>query len=395
MQEILWTTNVWRPQANFRLESELKDGDTVKRILPSKMVPQSYTRYSDVTFQQGNTTGESLQVNVTPTVPFIISDLDELQSTPKARATFTSMAVEQLNNVINGYYTAEAANALSVVDAADFGGTSGNGATVTTANIAKMFGLGMKRLGRQNVYKYKAGESEFFANLTPDVYQALLEYLAGRESILGDKLGVNGHAGQYMNFDLYVSNAGYWTGTLKTATNPTANDTVTIKVFDQTITFTFVSSIGSTAGNVLIGGSQDATGANLAALINAPGTTTANGVALSTDQQAVLFGCTATYTNATHTLTLTWRGVGAPVTSSSLTATADGWVSGSNISHCLFGRKGAIDFVIQRYPKVDIDKAESRIEEWKIKPYSLFGVKTFTDGKRKLVDVKVDTTSYT
>jgi hypothetical protein len=190
-----------------------------------------------------------------------------------------------------------------------------------------------------------------------------------------------------------VSNGTYWTGSCGIATNPTANDTLTIKVADQTLTITFVSSIGSTAGNVLIGGSAAATGANIVTLLNAPGTTTSTGVAYTATQQAVLYGSTWAY--ASSTLTCTWRGVGAPIVSSSLTATSDGWTSGKNISSLMFGRKGAIDMVVQRYPKIDMDKAENRIEEWKIKPYSLFGLKTFADGKRKLVSVKVDTTSYT
>lgn len=394
MQEVLWVTNVWKPQANFRLEEELKDGDTVKRIYPSKMVPTDYTRYSDITFQTGTTTAESLTVDKTPTIPFIISDLDELQSTPKARERFTNMAVEQLNNIINGWYTAEVTNASSTIDAANFGGTSGNGAVITAANINKLFSIAQRNLGRQNVYKYKPGEAEFFANLTPDLYQALLERLEGKESVLGDKLAENGHAGQFMGFDLYVHNAGYWTGQLSMATTPTDGDTVVIKVADRTITFTFKTTLGSTAGNVLIGGSADVARANLTALINTPGTTTSNGVALAADDQAVLYGCTATNNNTTDIMTLTWRGVGAPIVSETFTDATDTWTTGKNISNCMFGRKGAVDFVIQRYPKIQIDAAESRIEEWKIKPYTLFGKKTFADGARKLVNVKVDTTSY-
>ncbi len=400
MQEVLWVTNVWRPQANFRLEDELKDGDKIKRIRPSKMVPQDYTRYSDLTFQEGTTSAEELTVATTPTIPFIISDLDELQSTPKARARFTDMAVEQLNNIINGYYTAEVANATSVVDAADFGGTSGQGATITPANINKMFSIAQKRLGRQNVYKYKPGEAQFFANLTPELYQALLERLEGKESILGDKLAVNGHAGQYMGFDLYVHNAGYFTGDLYMATNPTDGDTLVIKVADQTITITFKATLGSTAGNVHIASTVDITRANLVEFLNSPGTSEAEDtdtgyVALSAEHQAVLYGSTWTNNNSTDKATVTWRGVGTPILSETLTAAADGFSTGLNINHNMFGKKGAVDFVIQRYPKIQIDPAENRIEEFKIKPYTLFGKKTFTDGARKLVNVKVDGTSYT
>ena len=32
MQEVLWPGTVWTPQANFRLESELKGGDKIQRI---------------------------------------------------------------------------------------------------------------------------------------------------------------------------------------------------------------------------------------------------------------------------------------------------------------------------------------------------------------------------
>jgi hypothetical protein len=394
MQEVLWVTNVWRPQANFRLEDELQDGDRVKRIKPSKMVPTNYTRYSDITFQEGTTSAEELVVDTTPTVPFIISQLDELQSTPKARERFTNMAVEQLNNIINGYYTAEVTNATSAIDASNFGGTAGQGATITPANIRKLFAISQRNLGRQNVYKFKPGESEFFANLTPDIYQALVEALGDRESALGDKLSENGHAGRFGIFDLYVHNAGYWTGQLNLATQPTANDTLVIKVADQTMTITFVGTIGTTAGNVLIGANVDATRANLAGLLNAPGTTSSTQVAFSAEQQAALYGLTATNNNSTDQLTITWRGVGAPILSETLTDTTDGWATGKNISHCMFGKKGSVDFVIQRYPKIQVDSAENRIEEFKIKPYTLFGKKTFSDGARKLVNVKVDTTSY-
>ncbi len=391
MQEYFFTKVVYRAQANFRLENELTAGDRIKRVYSSDGIPQSYTRYSDVTFQDITNTAEELVVDTTPTIPFVISNLDELQSYPKSRDHYTQKFVEHLKTIVNGYYTAEVTNATSAIDAADFGGTAAQGASITPANIQKMFALAQKKVGRLNTWE----PGSMFANLTPDLYQALLEYLGGKESALGDKTGVDGQMGQYYGFDLYVHNSNYWTGTLKLATNPTAGDTVTIKVGPTTITFNFVSSIGTTAGNVLIGGSNDATGASLASLINAPGTTASDRVALSTAAQSALFGCTASYSNSTDLLTLTWRGVGAPVVSSSLTVTSDGWQTGKNISHCMFGVKGAVDMVLQRNIGLDIDKAENRIEEYKIKPFVLFGKKTFADGAKKLVDVKVDTTSYT
>lgn len=398
MQEVFWPDSVWVAQANFRLESQLKDGDRAKRLIPSKMVPQNYTRYNDITIQTGTTTAEELVVDTCPTIPFQISDLDELQSTPKARQPFTDMAMEQLNTILNGWYTAEVANALSTIDAADFGGTAGQGAAITSANVNKLFLLAQKKVGRTNVVNFKAGQSKFAANITWDVYTALLEYLGNRDTALGDKTGENGHAGMWAGFDLYVHNGGYWTGKLNIATNPTDGDTIVIKVHDQTITLTWKTTLGSTAGNIHIASSAALSVANLVASLNAPGTTVASStdlgfVALSSDKQAALYGLTAT--DATTAVTITWRGVGSPVTSETLTAAADGWATGLNISQNLFTKKGAVDMIVQRYPKIQIDSDPDRIEESIIKPYTLFGKKTFADGAKKMVNVKVETTSYT
>lgn len=81
--------------------------------------------------------------------------------------------------------------------------------------------------------------------------------------------------------------------TIPTA-NPANGETVTLTINGTACVFTFVSSIGSTPGNVLIGGTQTITRANLAALINAPGTTNANQVAFTGAQLTAmgLVNCT-------------------------------------------------------------------------------------------------------
>jgi len=97
----------------------------------------------------------------------------------------------------------------------------------------------------------------------------------------------------------------------------TAGDTIVI----NGVTFTFVSSIGTTPGNVLLGANAAASQANFKALLDAPATTTAQGVALSLDNQ-----------NKIKNLALTTASVSTAVQISSkgafrLTAT---FASGSN-----------------------------------------------------------------
>ena len=399
MQVMDFVSNVWKPQANFRLEKELKGGDLIRRQYRSRPLAQTYTRGSDVTLNTLTHTSETLTVDTTPVIPFYISDLDELQSTPSSRADHTRDAVEYMQNIINGYYTAEVANANATVDAADVGGTAGQGIAVDTSNIDKLFTIAMRRLGRNNTFNYKPGESMFAANLTPDLYQILLERIAGRESILGDKLSLNGHAGQYLGFDLYVSNAGYWTGRLSMSVLPIDGDTMVIKVADQTITITFSDTIG-TAGDVHIASTVDITRANLVEHLNNVGTTEAEATdtgytAFSNDHQSVLYGLTATNDNTNDRMTLTWRGVGAPIVSETFTSASNVWATGLNISNNLFTRKGAVDLVLQRQPNIQVDRDIDRVEEHIIKIYSLFGLKTFADGARRMVNVKTDTTTLT
>jgi hypothetical protein len=385
MQERLEKMDVFRKQANFRLESDLKDGDTVKRVYRSNIVPAEYSRGTDVTFADITDTAESLVVDKTPVLPFYVDDLDALQSHYDTRSQYTADTVKDLNHIIDGWYLAEVANATSVIDAADFGGTAATGASITPANIQKMFALAQKKLARQNVRM-----GNMFANLTPDVYQTLLEYLAGKESVLGDRTGENGHMGNYFGFDLFVSNAVYWTGLLSIATQPTDGDTVTI----NGVTFTFKTTLGTTAGNVAIAGSADAARLNLSELINASATTDAGQVALSVENQKKLYGITSVDSAGGDTLTLTYRGAGGIVVSETLTDATDGWSTTKNMNHLMFGEKGAIDFVIQKQPTVQVEKAEARLG-FKVIPHTLFGKKTFADGAKKLVDIKVNTISYT
>ena len=87
----------------------------------------------------------------------------------------------------------------------------------------------------------------------------------------------------FYGYDLYVSNQTAGSAELTMAVDPTATNTVVI----NGVTFTAVSTIGTTAGNFLVGTSADASRAALAGLINAPSTTDANGVALSAEDAKV------------------------------------------------------------------------------------------------------------
>lgn len=70
--------------------------------------------------------------------------------------------------------------------------------------------------------------------------------------------------------------------------NPSNTDTLTLTINGTAVVINFVSVIGAAAGNVLIGANIAATITNLLGLLQSPGTTTANHVALSAPNQTLV-----------------------------------------------------------------------------------------------------------
>ena len=122
-----------------------------------------------------------------------------------------------------------------------------------------------KKLVKANVFS----ENKFGA-VSPEFEEIVSLYYGAKVTDLGDNVAQNGYFKKISGYMLYSTNNLTNTAVLSLATQPTADDTVVI----QGVTFTFVAS-PTAAGDVDIGASVDATRANLAALINAPSTTTA------------------------------------------------------------------------------------------------------------------------
>lgn len=383
-QDTAEKVNVFTMIANFRYESQLSVGDTLNRPYVSDVTVNTLGAEGSYTRQDISSTNETLTVTEEKEASFYIKDIDKFQSHYPTREKMANRCAIKLSNRVDGDVLGEVALAGKVLDDADFGGTSGNGVPLNTSNVLRIFSVANRKL-REN--DNEMGERKF-AVMSPYAEQVLIDALGGREDALGASTGINGHIGKYGGFELLSSNATYWTGVLYMATQPTDGDTVTI----NGVTFTFKTTLGVTAGNVLIGASADAARANLAALINAPATTTAQGVALSAANQNKLKDVVATNDNAADTLTLAAEGYGYFATSETLTAAADVWSAGKEIQHLMFGQGRPVDLVIQRSPKVIMKDRDGYIGQ-DIVNYLVYGLKTFADGVRRMVDVKIDTSS--
>lgn len=384
MQRKHYVKDVFRAVANFEEMSNLKHGDTVHRPYRSNVVDQDYTRGTAVTIQDVTTSDEYLTVDLAKVVPFYIDDLDELQNSYAMRNSFADDAAEKLSEVLDGTFLSEVVNAGDTIDDGDIGGTAGNGITLSTSNIQNVFGKANRKLDENNIPR-----ANRWAVISPQIYDILWQYIAGKESLLGDSTGKNGHVGKWAGFNLYMSNNLYSSARLEVGSVPTAGDTVTIN--GVVFTFRDTGDVNS-AGEVYYGLSAAAAVDNLVASINAPSTSVAGVYYKVSDADAALLR-RITATDGTTYMTLAAIGKSYLTVSETLTAVADIWTLTLQKQHALFGYKKPIDMVIQKRPTVVIREVETKLGV-NVLPYTLFGKKTFAEGALEMLDVQVRADSY-
>jgi len=382
MQLVRIKEPVYRALANFEERSTLKDGDTVHRPYRSPLVAQTYVKATDVTLQDVSGTDESLTVDQTKVVPFYVDDIDKIQNKWATANLFADDAGRVLEAFIDGDFLSEVVNARDTIDDGDIGGTAGTAITLTTSNVLKVFAAAGKKLTNQ-MKADRMSMSNRFAVITPTVYQLIVEYLAGKDTALADSTGLNGKVGKFMGFELYLSVNTYWTGTWTPADMPSDGDTLTI----NGVVFTFETGTIDAAGKIKSETSTAVTLDNLVAALNAPGTSSASYSAVSAANQAKLQGLVAT--DGTTNVTIAFDGGGEnPVSASEA---ADLW--SATTSHLMFGIKKAVDLVIQKEPSVEFRMPPLKLGR-NVLPWTLYGLKTFDEGKDMMVDVQLNSSQF-
>lgn len=383
MGKKLYKENVYNSLASHQEESVLSIGQIVDRPYRADIVTENYTKGTAATAQDLTATSDQLTVNVIRDVFFYVDSVDKIQNKYDVAANYSEESALRLANDVDAWFLYEVINATSTVDDSSIGGTSGNGITLTISNLIDTYGKVAEKLDAQNVPM----DNRFIA-ISPQWKNVLWKYVEGKHSALGDKTGEFGNIGTYAGFKHYVSNNLLGEAIWVPANNPSNTDTVTI----QGITFTFVSTIGSTAGNVLQTVSLTQTLANLAALINAGGVGDAvNYVSVSAANQRAMSKWTAVATSTQITV----RVKGASYLTVTGSDATDVWTAAKQIQYILAGMVGSIDLVIQQNPTVKMQEATSRgLWGTNILAVLLFGIKTFNQGKNQIVQVKVRSDAY-
>lgn len=381
-QDILSKVMVGLKIASTRFESNLKFGDTVVRTVLdlSAVRVRSFTNLADQTIDPLTDSEETMVINVQVGAVFPIARLEKIQAGPLNPAMTAGKEVAiKVANYLDSVILKETTNAWAVFDTGNLTTAAANGTPITLSSttVPQMVAQSYAKLFSNNVSMVGLAWV-----LDPFSVSQIAQFPIGKEISTENTTFKNGFTGNLFGAEVYTSNNLTGEATLLSAGVFSDADTVTI----GGVVFTMKTVLGAIPGNVLIGANAAASITNLAALINTPGTTTAQGVALSAPDQITItdvLGLTATATSAT-VLTIVGRG------SSRLTLSeaAANWSWSTNFVHAFYGMKGGIDVAIQDQPTVEM-RDEAKQLTTNIFNNVVAAVKTFTDGRQKFLDVKI------
>ncbi len=386
-QEIFQKVLVAKEIMNTRFEPVLTSGVSVARVSYdiSSVLVRTVTRGNASVIDSISDTPETLIINIEKEAVFHVSDGESTQAGPLNPGTVIGKQIgRKVALDLDGRCFAEVRNAAFSFDNGDLtAGTSTGIVSGQSAPITLSIATVPQMVTRMPAKLRARNNQEIMTNmvLVIDSYAAadLTQYILGKNIDLAGNVFKNGYTGDVSNAQLYVSENLQGEATLLSTGVFSDGETVTI----SGVVFTMKTALAAVAGQVLIGAAATNSIQNLAALINAPSITTAQGNALSATDQSTIGLFVATATSAT-VLTIVGTGTGRLV----LSKTATNWSWSTNFIHAYFGKKGAIDLVVQDMKMVDMRPTPDRRGTNVFSSY-LAGVKTFTDGTKKFLDVKI------
>lgn len=383
-EEIFNKVLVGKSIANLRFEKKLKYGESVERFAYdiSGVRVRSTVRGNASTIDSISDTSELLTINLEKEAVFHISDGEVTQAGPlNPGEVIGGQVAIKVATDLDARILGETLNAEFDFDTGDLttGVSTGVPFTLDSTNVPKAVVRMPAKLRSKN---------QTLTNLcwVIDSYGAsdIEQYLMGKSIDLAGYVFKNGYAGTVRGADLIVSEN--LTGEAVLTDSGTFADGETFTINGVTFTMkTALSSGPAVAGEIVIGADLAASMTNIAAALNAPGTTTATFTALSAADQETIADLNITATKTATTVTIVAVGSGRLTLSE--TGASTSW--SSNFIHSYFGKKGAIDVVVQDMKKVDMRPTADKRGTNVFTSY-LAGIKTFADGKKRFLDVLIN-----
>ena len=354
---------------SFEEQPDLKYGDRIHRPYPNDLVVNDYTKYTDTTQQDLIGTDEYLDIDQSKEISFAIDEVDWIQNKYDLENSYVERAAYRLSNDIDGSVLGEVVNANVTCDGSDIG--SSGAISLSTSNCLNAIMTAGAKLTANGCEMDKT----WALVVSPKTASIIAQTVAQDWFSLADLALKNGYAGNFAGYKVYSSNNVFHKRTISFS-SVVATDEITV----AGVKFTFVASIGTTAGNVLKGANDAAALANLAAAINGTSGAGTTYIEVSAADRAKLKNVKAHLDASTGVLTT----AGAVVVS-----TPDTTITVGNAEeHAILCRPGAIDLIMQQ----NIDVRKTPLPKQKADYYiisCLYGKKTFTEGKNRMVDIKI------
>lgn len=389
-QEVFQKVTVATAIMNTRFEPVLKFGESVERVAYdiSNVAVRTVTRGSASTIDTVTDSSELLTVNVERESAFHISDGEVTQAGPlNPGEVIGGQIARKVAIDLDARCFAEVTNALYNFDTGDLTTTASNGTPITLSSTTVP-----QMVTRMSAKLQNKNNQDTMLNmaLVVDAYGAadIAQYLLGKNIDLAGAVFKNGYTDVVSNAQMYVSENLTGEAVLALATNPTDGDTITF----AGVTVTFVATLSGGESEIHIASTVDITRANFVEWLNAGGAdaeaeaTDTGYSAATTADQVILAQASGTNDNSANTATVVVPGAGRLNVSETLTDGTDAW--SKSFIHAYFGKKGAIDLVIQDMKEVDMRPTADRRGTNVFSSY-LAGIKTFADGAKKFLDVHI------
>ena len=368
-QRLLKKKLIAREIASMEEQAILRDGDMVHRPYYSDVVVNNYTKGTDVTVQDVSATDEYLVVNKSKEATVYIDEIDVKQNKYDAANKYIDRMTYALKKDIDGAFLQEVLNAEYTMDDGDMWGTAGNPVTVSVANVFKLFTLTEAKMNANDIEDTKP---RFFV-ITPDVkaniqQTNLVNGFQQADAALRGTLKGMGYLGTWGNFNIFVSNNVAHSNTV-TMSSVAAADTLTVN--GVTITFAASPAAAWECKPSL---------AALKGMINGVMATAGDYVEFDAADRAKLLAVNAKAIDDGTDVTI--------VTAGHVAYAQSGVTLGGEIAHCWAGQYGCSDMVIQKDVAVQKNK-EPKKTGYNYLCWTLYGIKTFTEGAKRCIDVLV------
>ena len=341
----------------------------VHRPYYSDVVVNDYTKGVDVTVQDVTATDEYLVVNKSKEATVYIDEIDVKQNKYDAANKYIDRMTYALKKDIDGAFLKEVLNAEYTMSDGDLGGNAGDPVTVSVANVFSLFTYTEAKMNANDIEDTKP----WFFVITPEVKAAiqqtnLVNGFNQADAALRGTLKGMGYLGTWGNFNIFVSNNVAHSNKV-TMSSVAAADTLTI----NGVTITFAAAPAAA-------GECKPTHAALAGMLNGVMATAGDYVDFSAADRAKLIAAGVSAIDDGTDVTI--------VTNGTTTYAQSGVTLGGEVAHCWAGQYGCTDMVIQKDVAIQKNK-EPKKTGYNYLCWTLYGVKTFTEGAKRCIDVLV------